>query len=1858
MEDPAVLEQLRRGSDSERAAALGRLRLGLAPPGSSRGRASLYPPTADAGGGLASSSAPASAALSEQRAALFQALGALLSGGEAWRLRKECLELIGDVVPELGPQLERCMAVVTPRLVAQLGDPQAAVRKAALQTLHVYGRHSRRRGHVVAALLEHGVRSRDGDVSAQALLLLPVLLTREDFAREDLGEVVRAAAEKLSPGGLETGPTQHDPAALKCLEHVWSLVGDAVFDGCLRRLPASLRAEVEKLLKRSRAASGGVNIVVATTAVASGAASPREPGDGSSGSSVVAASGLEDCEFGIVPRHVMHELVDETDYKRRVGAVDKLKEAIVRADGRTLAACNVLGLVGFLSNVLDDVHFKVSHGALELIGMLVGKLRSELGRYAQPLVAALVKVLGDGKEVTKQECLRIFLSLMEAVPPQRVLDILLGALGSSRSNARVREDILSTVIAAVLSFPRSRFNLPELCRVLAPSLADPKRKVRHAALETFAVLAALMGPGKLPPLVDAVDAVELSADVDGLMAAVQARLARRQLPKLGASGLVEYATHFPSSAGARGAREAATHDADMEWILAGGSSSARSSRADGAEAELSARHQPPQHQQQQQHHHPEGTAPVGSRRVLSAGRPKSRLPWEEELLIRSASVESIPQSNRLPGGSMSIMRQDSRFAPECWSQGPMANPGEELPLPASVHGRQDFNSFTGLATHRPLAAIHKAGKFFNEELDSERGRGVETERPFFGKATNQWFTHQEPFASNLNKNSMLPKRATRAEHTAAVHSWAEGSSVVCHSATRDSVFVDVSHLLPTASAEQTHKGRSAYSWPSEHVEDFPRPRTKLPQRFTEELQMEEGIVSPVPTKATLARSASRRLPGHGRPMPPMEATMSPRVPFNDREQHHGDVLAGGGARDPFDRVVKRTQDHEKANKSHERKTSGILPYSETEEVQLEEIQNSLRSLRSSAAKKHAQWLKDSNPPDGDASCGGASPRTVTPRTVTPTNVSPISEFGQERRVKASIGGNAPSPSAQQAFVTKSASKSTEEVSFITKPDPILEAIPKGLPQTDRGMNAAGQQINSGGAYTEKGVKRVENIFAGSSQSKDTLPKTSRHKNQLQKASMDVATASEQQHSTKDVAVVGKGMLFGLVNDNTEFGNTSAEEEAKSSEAYIRNDHRKSMNGVNGKSIPHISHGASESGNTLSISLRSPMLDKIHLKHPEKDETSKAILPQLVVRDPPSRENVNPHAHDNFKNLWQQLKSIDPGRVGIDDSSVSGLAVYGGVVSERLMNPTNIVQTRHSPVPEIKKRPSAAKTNLITPNLPAVHTSGQQKPVEKIKPHIETSRGQDSLHVSAEELASAQLKPSSTPEADIDQLLVLLSKDDWEKKMLGISYAQRLATFHPELLATRLHEVSFAVTKEAKNLRSTVARAAVSCISDMFVHLKKGMDQELDTVTQVLLHKSGETNNFMREDIVKALETMVANVTATRALTALINGGFAHRNIYVRKCTAQHLIPVVERLGAARLLAGIKDVTDRVLLAATAFAQDASPETRYYGKKMLFIMMGHPDFDKMIDKYVLPKDLHYVRDTVTTLRNKGLGESPPEISSAHGRRSLPGSGLGTRPAQDVRDGTNTRAREEAMPPREAPYRPLARSQSDYSERLKAVTGLLASKDFRERIKGIEMLVETCHANPDCVASNVVKFFDVFTPRLQESNSKVNQAALESLLLIIPALKDNLVQVVQSVVPAVVDNNLNSKLSGIYTAATSVIDTLMQHIDNIHLLQLFSNKAHFGSGRVKLDMTERLADLVENLYTKKPQAVERNVLPVFWHLLGNMTGTGMMSGGTGNIRASTVRLARSLHTAMGPGLITLASMQPGAIAKTLKELLGSP
>lgn len=526
--------------------------------------------------------------------------------------------------------------------------------------------------------------------------------------------------------------------------------------------------------------------------------------------------------------------------------------------------------------------------------------------------------------------------------------------------------------------------------------------------------------------------------------------------------------------------------------------------------------------------------------------------------------------------------------------------------------------------------------------------------------------------------------------------------------------------------------------------------------------------------------------------------------------------------------------------------------------------------------------------------------------------------------------------------------------------------------------------------------------------------------------------------------------------------------------------------------------------------------------------------------------------------------------------------------------------------------------------------------------------------SPEIMDSLELRPFSKPEIALTEALRLLADEDWEKKMEGLNFIRCLAAFHSDLLNTKLHETNFAVVQEVKNLRSGVSRAAVVCLSDLFTYLKRGMDQELDTAVRALLHKAGEPNTFIREDVDKALKAMVNNVTPARAVISLINGGQSHLHIAVRRCTAQHLADVVEFMEPERILSGTKDMAERILPAAAKFAQDSSQETRYYGRKMLFLMMDHPNFEKMLEKYIPSKDLPYIKESVKNLRQKGLGEIPLDTPSAKGRRSHTGSVGHTRSSSVSRDAFSSTERE-VTEVREVPRKPVLRNSLESAEYIKDITSLLNAKDFRDRINGIKQLLSDTENNQELVVGNIVKIFDAFKSRLHDSNSKVNLVALETMHKMIPLLRDNLSPIINMLIPAIVDNNLNSKNPGIYAAATNVVNALSQHVDNYLLLQPFCTKAQFLNGKAKQDMTEKLADIVMELYQRKPHATEQKVLVVLWHLLGNMTHSGSLPGASGNIRTATAKLSKALFAQMGQNLLNQAASQPPHIKRSLEELL---
>uniref|UniRef100_A0A8C6UIL1 TOG domain-containing protein n=1 Tax=Neogobius melanostomus TaxID=47308 RepID=A0A8C6UIL1_9GOBI len=422
-----------------------------------------------------------------------------------------------------------------------------------------------------------------------------------------------------------------------------------------------------------------------------------------------------------------------------------------------------------------------------------------------------------------------------------------------------------------------------------------------------------------------------------------------------------------------------------------------------------------------------------------------------------------------------------------------------------------------------------------------------------------------------------------------------------------------------------------------------------------------------------------------------------------------------------------------------------------------------------------------------------------------------------------------------------------------------------------------------------------------------------------------------------------------------------------------------------------------------------------------------------------------------------------------------------------------------------------------------------------------------------------------------------------------------------------------------------------------------MDHELEGTVKALLHKAVESNAFIRQDVDTALDCMVQHCTPTRSINALLTGGLGHLNAVVRKCTAHHLADLVDKVGAARLLSGGKELTDRMVPAIAKLSQDSSQEVLWTTHAAL--LSSHPQFDKILEKYVPTKELPTIRDTVLTLKTKGLGEMPLDSQSARGRRSMPGSGT-VRASSLTKEPLNQTTRwieRDLVNPMET------------TEYVKQISSLLGSKDFRERIKGIDQLVADCQNNPNLVINSIFPVFDAFRSRLQESNSKVNLYALESLQKIIHSLKDNLSQVVNILVPAIVDNHLNSKNNAVYSAAIGAVNALISNIDNVLLLQPICTKAQFLNGKAKVDLIEKVADLVTDLYPRKPNMVEQKALPLLWHLLSTSTHSGTIHGRGGSVRGATVNLCQSLYALMGHSLTECAASQPANIHKNYNEVL---
>ncbi|CAL8272182.1 unnamed protein product [Merluccius merluccius] len=1271
--------------------------------------------------------------------------------------------------------------------------------------------------------------------------------------------------------------------------------------------------------------------------------------------------------------------------------------------------------------------------------------------------------------------MKAFRQLIGVVGPHKVLDLIIGRL--SHKNSRVREDVLNIITAAMLTHHRREFNIPKLCFEVAPYLADGKQKVRQAALELFAVFDHCLDTGKKQPLTKAVDRVELNEDVEGLMAAVQARRARHILPRLSSEGTVEYALVVPKP-GQRCSPQFSL-GADLEWVLHGGRvSSARSYRSEPDSDRLF------------------GYGSLGSltddlplqRRIASAGKGKNKLPWE----MSSLSSCENDQPCSLPNGKS--------------SEKVRANT-------TSLHIILCFNTI-----YKPSEVPEKrhSGRRRESPARLRRSGSLDLDPEIF-KSINFSETHSvTPKACIIPGNPGVERTFSLPTNPNTPGSFLLPSYPLAA--------LPGGLLTPTLSRRRVDSSLSmSNTWPNKREGSlYPDPGPWRDNAGKGKGDQTSSRCSPRPLRATpvscsSAASSYRRAPSS------MKATLpvSPVLPGMERSQsHNGQMSNAPGSERGLDQdlgalsLVQRRQDDEP--------------------LDMEEMLNSLRSLRNSAAKKRAKVSLSGSEQDLDS---------------------------PDSAVKLELGLDSPSRGSPAGVIS---------------------------PASESGLSSLCSPPNStahSGADTSRSSMAMSPSELG---------------DYLARPPGDLPAQGICGHSLT-------GTLNPDTRDNME-------------------DHTER--------------------------LRNGRFSREKLRSQRPDQAGEeAIISgdrQLNGGRPPSNQT-----------LWDEPKHEEMLFDSRDDS-------HPLPMSDRQLNGNTLTSAKESPVSPTSPLGSQSPLKCFTPPhqpSPPTVPPNNPKTSARLRRAPSLNRTRPSLSHSSDELSQGslgqkrdlteppELRPFSKPELAMTQSFRLISSDDWEKKIEGLTFLRSLAQYHVDTLQTRLHDVCLALVQEVKNLRSGVSRVAVCTLGDLYSRLQRAMDQELEGTARALLHKAAESNAFIRQDVDAALGHMVQHCTPTRCVNAFLVGGLSHLNAAVRKCAAQHLADLLEKVGVARLLSGGKDVTDRILPAVVKLAQDSSQEARYFGRRMLLFLSSHQDFDKILEKYIPAKDLPTVRDTVSTLKTKGLGEMPQDPPSARGRRSLPGSGtvrassLTREPLKQTTTTTTSQCSSKSQ----------GHSFTDKREYIKQLHALLESKDFRERIKGIDQLVADCQTNPSMVVDSLFPVFDAFKDRLQESNSKVNLYALESLQEIVRLLKDNLSQVVNILVPAIVDNHLNSKNNAVYSAATGAIGELMLNLDNVLLLQPFCTKAQFLSGKAKVDLIEKVAELVTELYPRRPQLVEQKALPLLWYLLGTSSHSGTAHGRAGSMRSATANLCHALHSQMGPGLIESAASQPPNIHKGLNELL---
>nr|XP_033201106.1 uncharacterized protein LOC117163172 isoform X2 [Bombus vancouverensis nearcticus] len=220
---------------------------------------------------------------------------------------------------------------------------------------------------------------------------------------------------------------------------------------------------------------------------------------------------------------------------------------------------------------------------------------------------------------------------------------------------------------------------------------------------------------------------------------------------------------------------------------------------------------------------------------------------------------------------------------------------------------------------------------------------------------------------------------------------------------------------------------------------------------------------------------------------------------------------------------------------------------------------------------------------------------------------------------------------------------------------------------------------------------------------------------------------------------------------------------------------------------------------------------------------------------------------------------------------------------------------------------------------------------------------------------------------VQQCFAQLENKDWEITMKGLKTLSQIAKQQPEYLdVCAAPTISRLLGRQIKSLRSQVARTACLTAGDIFSSQIRGIDQDFDDIAGSLLHRTADTNRFLRADSNAALDRMIEHLPPHKTIAVIVLRGASHQNAIVRAATARLLASIVDRIGPEHTLILPRDVKDKLLSTGAKLLIDGNLDTRNHAKRMFRRLSHCEGFRKALTDAVPETTLRHIDKTLKTL----------------------------------------------------------------------------------------------------------------------------------------------------------------------------------------------------------------------------------------------------------------------------------------------------